>query len=216
MAFCRNCGAQVNENENFCSSCGARIELTEAQQAAQAAAATAAAVAAPAAEQASPAPQAPVQGQQEAPAQQAFPQQQYNSPQYAQQAVYAGPEQMPYYAQAPVPDADAIDTASNKGMAALSYIGVLVLIPLFARSGSRFARFHINQGLVLMFAELIVNVGYRVISAMYHRTNLNAIALILYLICAFVFFILSIIGIVHAAKGQYKKLPILGGIDILK
>ena len=41
------------------------------------------------------------------------------------------------------------DIRQNKGFAVLSYIGLLVLIPIFGASRSPFARFHANQGVVL-------------------------------------------------------------------
>ena len=47
------------------------------------------------------------------------------------------------------------DIAQNKGMAILSYLSILVLIPLFAAKDSRFARFHANQGLVLLVSEVV-------------------------------------------------------------
>ena len=42
------------------------------------------------------------------------------------------------------------DIQNNKTMAILAYIGILVLIPIFAAKESKFARFHANQGLVLL------------------------------------------------------------------
>ena len=40
----------------------------------------------------------------------------------------------------------AADVQNNKVMAVLSYIGILVLIPILAAKESPFARFHANQG----------------------------------------------------------------------
>ena len=39
------------------------------------------------------------------------------------------------------------DVQNNKVMAVLAYIGLLVLIPIFAAKDSKFARFHSGQGL---------------------------------------------------------------------
>ena len=41
------------------------------------------------------------------------------------------------------------DIAQNKAMAILAYLGILVLIPIFAAKNSAFAKFHANQGLIL-------------------------------------------------------------------
>ena len=53
---------------------------------------------------------------------------------------------------------DPQDIASNKVMGVLAYIGILVLIPIFAAKNSPFARFHANQGLILFIAELCLMV----------------------------------------------------------
>ena len=46
--------------------------------------------------------------------------------------------------------ADPQDVQANKVMAILAYFGLLVFVPLFAAKESRFARFHTNQGLILL------------------------------------------------------------------
>ena len=48
------------------------------------------------------------------------------------------------------------DVQQNKGMAALSYLGILCLILLLAKRDSKFAQFHAKQGLVLLIAEVIL------------------------------------------------------------
>ena len=82
---------------------------------------------------------------------------------------------------------DPTDIQNNKAMGILSYIGLLVLIPIFAAKDSKFARFHANQGLVLVIAQAIVTtvhplhrmaarpshtVGHpRRLHSLYHRHN---------------------------------------------
>lgn len=56
---------------------------------------------------------------------------------------------------------DRDDIAKNKGMAVLSYIWILFIIPLFAAKDSKFARFHANQGLVLFIVDTCVAVCAR-------------------------------------------------------
>ena len=101
---------------------------------------------------------------------------------------------------------DQADIDANKGLAILSYIGILVLIPLLAAPNSRFARFHANQGLVLWIASMIVGAV--------------AIIPILGWIASFVggiiVFVLMIIGIVNAAGGKAKQLPIIGKYTLIK
>ena len=40
----------------------------------------------------------------------------------------------------------------------MAYIGFLVLVPLIAVPKSKFARFHANQGLVLLIGEVAYNI----------------------------------------------------------
>ena len=47
------------------------------------------------------------------------------------------------------------DVQANKLMAVLSYLSWLVLIPIFAAKDSPYARFHVNQGLILAITEII-------------------------------------------------------------
>ncbi len=47
------------------------------------------------------------------------------------------------------------DSADNKYVAALSYIGILFLIPLLAKKDSPFAQFHAKQGLVLCVVSIL-------------------------------------------------------------
>lgn len=51
------------------------------------------------------------------------------------------------------------DVESNKVMAVLSYLGILVLIPLLGAKNSPFARFHTNQGLILCIATILYSVA---------------------------------------------------------
>ena len=125
----------------------------------------------------------------------------------------AGPEP----AAAPIPpaaeegpaaeDADAMDPAdvsSNKVMAILAYLGILVLIPLFAAKESKFARFHTNQGLILLILEIVIYAGCRFIRL---YTLMGLLDLVV--------FIFALIGIINAAKGEAKPLPLIGKIRIL-
>lgn len=50
---------------------------------------------------------------------------------------------------------DPKDVAENKYVAALSYIGILFLVPLLLKRDSAFSQFHAKQGLVLCVAFVI-------------------------------------------------------------
>ncbi len=100
---------------------------------------------------------------------------------------------------------DANDVAQNKAMGILSYFGILVLIPLLggAAKTSPYARFHANQGLVLL-------IGYFVASI------LSAVVAVAGYIVSVVLFVFFIMGVISAAKGTGNPLPLIGGLKLLK
>ena len=100
---------------------------------------------------------------------------------------------------------DPDDVNGNKLMAALSYIGILVLIPIFAAKDSKFVKFHANQGLVLCLLAIACGV-------------LGKLKLIgwIFNICSIVVFILAVVGIIYVFQGKAKELPVIGNWKILK
>lgn len=103
-------------------------------------------------------------------------------------------------------------------MAVLAYFGILVLIPILAAKESKFARFHANQGLILLITgvaySIFVQVVIKIVSFIsYVLTGIVGIALGL----AWLFLlVLAIIGIINAVKGEFKQLPLIGQFQILK
>ncbi len=181
MAFCNNCGAQVEEGVKFCSGCGATMG--------------------------------------EAPA--------------------AAPEEKEGFVDKlkginDTPDStadfDAKDVADNKGLTVLSYLGPLVFVPMFARKNSKFARFHANQGLVLLIAYGAYGVVQAILGAILRAIFpwnwdygyfggrgfvYDALTTLLSLVWI-VFSVLAVIGILNTVKGKAKELPVIGKFKILK
>ena len=108
---------------------------------------------------------------------------------------------------------DQNDIEQNKVMAILAYLGILVLVPLFAAKESKFARFHTNQGLVLAIAEIVVSIAVNILDGI---PLVGIIVSIAGGLIGLVSFILAIIGIINAAQGKAKELPVIGGIKLLK
>ena len=100
---------------------------------------------------------------------------------------------------------DPDDVEKNRLMAALSYFGPLVLVPIFGAKDSKFAKFHANQGLVLFLLELacVCLKGVKVIGWIF--------GLVLIVLA-----ILAVVGIVYACQGKAKELPVVGNWKILK
>ena len=252
MAFCQNCGTQLNEGSKFCPNCGTPMQMesgaasalqegnpvaveaaaTEPMQAAAGSVAVLekdVAPAAPAQEQPAPQPgvyqqPAPQPGvyQQPAPQQGAYQQPApqpgaYQQPS-PQQGAYQQPAPQQGAYQQPVQGYVPSEAQMKKGMAILAYFGILFLIPLFAAKNDPFARYHTNQGLVLFIFMVIFNILSNVltnilieISPMLTLIVSGVFGILTLLLCIF-----ALIGIIRAAKGQMKPLPIIGGIRILK
>lgn len=103
------------------------------------------------------------------------------------------------------PEMDPEDVQKNTLMAAIAYIGPLVIVPLVAAKDSKFARFHTNQGLILFLLAIACSI-------------LRKIKVIgwLFSVCGAVIFILAVVGIVYALQGKAKELPVVGNWTILK
>ena len=112
---------------------------------------------------------------------------------------------------------DKVDIEQNKGMAVLAYLGILVLIPLFAAKESKFARFHSNQGLLLCIAAIAYSIVYTILSSIIIAISWRlSIIVSLLVLFSLVFLVLAIIGIINAANGKAKELPVIGKYKLLK
>lgn len=95
---------------------------------------------------------------------------------------------------------DTHDVEENKVIAALSYLGILVLVPLLAKKDSPFCQFHAKQGLVLLISWVIV--GFVAV--------IPILGWIISVFGSLFLFVLFILGIVNALGGQAKELPVIG------
>lgn len=112
---------------------------------------------------------------------------------------------------------NATDVENNKVMAILSYFSWLVLVPIFAAKDSEYAQFHANQGLVLALTEIVWWIAEGVVSGVIHAISWKLDFLLRPLsIVNLLFLTLMIYGIVNAATGKGKELPVIGKIQILK
>ena len=108
---------------------------------------------------------------------------------------------------------DPTDIENNKAMAVLAYLSWLVLIPLFAAKESPFARFHVNQGLVLAIAEIIAWVVFGILSRI---PLIGWLFAVIEWLVSLACLVLAILGIVNAINGKAKDLPVIGKFRILK
>ena len=114
------------------------------------------------------------------------------------------------------------DVQNNKAFAILAYFWLLVLVPIFAAKESKFARFHANQGLVLCIVETawwLIN--FIITAILIHTLSWSTLWLlslwgVIYWLVSVGIFVFATIGIVNAAQGSVKPLPIFGKFKILK
>lgn len=101
---------------------------------------------------------------------------------------------------------DKEDIEKNKAIAILAYI--IFFIPLIAAKESKYAMYHANQGLVLFLTAILLNfvgsfipfLGWFIIIPFGN------------LLIA----VLAILGIINAANGILKPLPVIGGFSLIK
>ena len=108
---------------------------------------------------------------------------------------------------------DPSDIERNKVMGILAYLSWLVLIPLFAAKDSKFARYHVNQGLVLAIVESVVG---DVLGFFGRLPLIGRIFGLVNGLFGLVCIIMSIIGIINAVTGKAKELPIIGQFKLIK
>jgi uncharacterized membrane protein len=114
---------------------------------------------------------------------------------------------------APLNDGDTPDPADvdkNKIFAVLAYISILFLVPLLAAKESRFARYHTNQGVVLFLAGVICGIAGMILSFI---PFVGCLVMPAVLIAILVFVVL---GIINAAQGVCKPLPLIGQFKLIK
>ena len=70
------------------------------------------------------------------------------------------------------------DIDQNKIMGILSYFGILVLIPIFAAKESPFARFHANQGLVLLVTGILVGMATSLVGMLFGLIHIDVLTVL--------------------------------------
>lgn len=106
------------------------------------------------------------------------------------------------------------DIEDNKIISILSYINILVLVPIFGAKESKFARFHANQGLILFITGIILAIVASVIRIIPFLGEL--ISWILSILTGGYIVVFMLLGIINTAMGKAKELPIIGKYRLLK
>lgn len=90
----------------------------------------------------------------------------------------------------------------NTGMAIVAYI--LFFVPLLTDAkNDPFVKYHVKQGLVVFICGVIVSIISRILPWYFGFVIIHSLL-------SLAIFILVVIGIVNAAQGQEKPLPLVG------
>lgn len=114
---------------------------------------------------------------------------------------------------------DSQDVEKNKVLAIVGYIfPILFFIPLVTEAkNSVYAKFHSNQQLILLIFGFAGGIGLSIIMVI--LAFIPALGPLMGMVLMPVFWFaclaLAIIGIINAANGVAKKLPVIGGLATL-
>ncbi len=88
----------------------------------------------------------------------------------------------------------------GKGLAWLSYLGLLLLIPLLVNKDNEYSKFHVKQGLVLLICGIITRILWII----------PVIGWVVGMVVGIFLLVLMIIGIVNALNEKTEPLPVIG------
>ena len=97
------------------------------------------------------------------------------------------------------------DTKNNKVMAVLCYLWILWLVPLLTDyKNEPFVKFHINQGIILTIAWIVVRIAAWIIGF------IPVLGPIVSWVAWIALVVITIIGIINAVNMEEKPLPVIG------
>jgi len=101
---------------------------------------------------------------------------------------------------------DPMDVEQNKIMAVIAYLVCLSVVPLFLAKDSPYARFHTNQGMVLLIGWTLTYFVQMISHGFFIAFITGGIQLCL--------LVLALLGILNASQGKMRRLPIIGEITL--
>ena len=119
---------------------------------------------------------------------------------------------------------DPADIEANRVVAGLSYF--LFFLPFILCPQSRYARFHANQGLLILIVSLAAGMLHGILSVVFSLFNgyalLGALFQGLWIIPRIIFalvnllvFVLWVVGLVNGFSGRARSLPIIGRFRLI-
>lgn len=96
----------------------------------------------------------------------------------------------------------------------VAYLGIIGWLIAYLAGDKAGAKFHLNQSLVLAIAEVALGVLRAILGFLKIPVISTLISLVLGVV-GLLLFVFAILGIISAAKGEDKPLPLIGSIQIL-
>lgn len=88
-----------------------------------------------------------------------------------------------------------LDVEINKGVAALSYVWVLCLVPLLGKKDSEFAQHHAKQGFIVFTIEILGSLVFWIPLFGW--------------ILAVALFVVAVMGVIKALNGEWWEIPLI-------
>ena len=99
----------------------------------------------------------------------------------------------------------------NKVICALAYIPILFWLPLVAGTkGSKYCKFHVNQGLLLLIVSVVFSMLNIIIGL------IPIVGIITWTLASLVELGYLLFGLIYTIMGHSKELPLIGGIKIIQ
>lgn len=185
--LCGKCGHEEDINANFCSKCGNNLKVETV---------------------------VPVESQEKTetrPNEQATAQQEEKKEEHKTEHSKTKHEQDPFNSTKGVQMGHPDDVEKNKAMAVLAYL--IFFLPLIVCPESKFAKYHANQGLIVLIVSAFLGIlgsGSGLFSILFWP--LSVLLGIFMSLISLALFVLVIMNMISASKGEMKPLPIIGNI----
>ena len=110
---------------------------------------------------------------------------------------------------------DPQDANENKLMAILCYVIFLVPLILGKHKESPLVKFHLNQSLLIAICAAASIIVAAILLVVFMAIGVAFIGWIIYFAVIIMLVVCEISGIISAAKGTAKKVPLIGGLFTL-
>lgn len=104
------------------------------------------------------------------------------------------------------------NASTVKAITILDYIGIFCILGFFIEKDNEDVRFHTNQGLILLLFDIVLGVASVVLQLLRFIPVVGWIFGLVSWLLGLAAFAFMILGIVHAAQGERRPLPLIGNL----